>query len=187
VAPGLGINNSGQVMLQNYLYSNDTLTAFPDGFIGDAINASGQVAGSESGGAAGIYANGTATALPTPKPFGLTENGWAGLGINDNGDVVVVYYGRLDIPYSSLYINGTLTGIPHSVGRITKHRRLTTAARSREPRHPQHRDAIGSDCLRHTVSFGYGCLCSVSLGEYRARMPLRVILESRSDFKKGRP
>src|ERR1039457_2397126 len=107
------------------LYSNDTLTAFPDGFTGDAINASGQVAGSESGGAAGIYANGTATALPTPKPFGLTENGWAGLGINDNGDVVVVYYGRLDIPYSSLYINGTLTGIPHSVGRITKHRRLT--------------------------------------------------------------
>jgi hypothetical protein len=96
------------------LYSNDTLTAFPDGFTGDAINASGQVAGSESGGAAGIYANGTATALPTPKPFGLTENGWAGLGINDNGDVVVVYYGRLDIP--SLYINGTLTGIPPLCG-----------------------------------------------------------------------
>jgi hypothetical protein len=26
-APGLGINNSGQVVLQNYLYSNGALTA----------------------------------------------------------------------------------------------------------------------------------------------------------------
>jgi len=28
-APGLGINNSGQVVLMYYIYSNGTLTAFP--------------------------------------------------------------------------------------------------------------------------------------------------------------
>jgi len=45
-APGLGINNSGQVVLQNYLYSSGTLTAFPANFVGAGINSIGQVAGS---------------------------------------------------------------------------------------------------------------------------------------------
>ncbi len=31
VAPGLGINNSGQVVLRNYWYSQGTLTAFANG------------------------------------------------------------------------------------------------------------------------------------------------------------
>jgi len=76
VAPGLGINNSGQVVLQNYFYDNGTLTAFPANFTGAGINASGQVVGSVglnccgSGGNAGngcafaTYAGGVVTTYP---------------------------------------------------------------------------------------------------------------------------
>lgn len=60
VAPGVGINNSGQVVLQNYWYSQGTLTAFPNGFTGDAINASGHIAGSY-----GIYYYGPSHLHPT--------------------------------------------------------------------------------------------------------------------------
>jgi hypothetical protein len=45
-APGLGINNSAEVVLQNYLYSNGPLTAFPANFTGAGINIIGQVVGS---------------------------------------------------------------------------------------------------------------------------------------------
>jgi probable HAF family extracellular repeat protein len=115
VGPGLGINNSGEVVLENYIYSNGMLTAFPTGFTGNAINASGTVAGSISSGAsAGIYADGTVTALPTPNSQLLNENNWAGVSINDSGEVLVDF-DILDtdpVPTSDLYSNGTLAGIP---------------------------------------------------------------------------
>jgi len=44
-----GINNAGQVVLQNGVYANGTLTAFPTGFACDAINSSGAVAGFDNG------------------------------------------------------------------------------------------------------------------------------------------
>ena len=82
VAPGLGINNSGEVVLQNYIYSHGTLTAFPNGFTGTAINASGQVVGNGPG----IYLNGTVTYLDLPaNPLGGC---YVQTGINDSGDVV---------------------------------------------------------------------------------------------------
>jgi uncharacterized membrane protein len=105
VAPGLGINNGGEVVLQNYIFSHGMLTAFPGDFTGSAINAGGEVAGTldaefGQGPAAGLYANGMVTTLPTPNPYANFIEGWAGLGINDSGQVLVVFYGELDIPYS---------------------------------------------------------------------------------------
>jgi uncharacterized membrane protein len=102
VAPGLGINNSGEVVLQNYIYSHGTLTAFPSGFTGNAINASGEVAGDFPGALAWVYANGALTEL---------ASGGSANGINDSGEVIVVNYGRLGIPSSSLVSNGTVVGI----------------------------------------------------------------------------
>lgn len=120
VAPALGINNSGQVVLQNYLYSNGVLTPFPSNFTGAAINASGQVAGSVSqtlGGRvvfpyAGIYSNGTVTNLP--PAYDQTDDltpGMTATGINDNGQVIGYVNANGNPPLGWLYTNGTIQGV----------------------------------------------------------------------------
>jgi hypothetical protein len=115
VAPGLGINNSGEVVLQNYIYSAGALTAFPSGFTGAAINASGEVAGTlPNGDAAAVYLNGTVTNIPTPSQTLEQLADFQGVGINDSGQVVVDYFTENTdfIAYSYLYNNGTLSQIP---------------------------------------------------------------------------
>jgi hypothetical protein len=108
VAPGLAINNSGQVALQSYLYSNGTLTQFPTGFTATGINASGAVVGSvlgpdtpppprscptvglDAGGgcAFATYANGTLTGYPIYMgPFDPAVGNQA-QGINSSGQIV---------------------------------------------------------------------------------------------------
>lgn len=97
VAPGLGINNSGQVVLANYFYSGGTLTAFPANFTGAGINASGQVVGAAPGcSAAGIYAvspcvavwaGGTLTVEPGYLGF-PDYVGNFGFSINASGQIV---------------------------------------------------------------------------------------------------
>ena len=107
VAPGVGINNSGEVVLQNYIYSHGTLTALPSGFNGVAINASGEVLGSDS-----IYSNGTVTGIPQPPQSQLTLD-YQAVGINDSGEILVNYQ-ILDtdqVPYSYLDNHGILTDI----------------------------------------------------------------------------
>jgi hypothetical protein len=107
VAPGVGINDSGEVLLSSYLYSHGTLTAFPSGFNGVAINASGEVVGNDS-----IYINGTLTGIPQPPQNQLTLD-YQAVGINDSGEVIVNYQ-ILDtdqVPYSYLDNHGTLSDI----------------------------------------------------------------------------
>jgi hypothetical protein len=103
VAPGLGINNSGQVVLQNYFYSSGTLTAFPANFTGAGINASGQVVGAQTpppeGACPGpgttypvspciaVWASGTVTAYPGFLGF-PDYVGNFGLSINSSGQIV---------------------------------------------------------------------------------------------------
>jgi probable HAF family extracellular repeat protein len=128
VAPALGVNNSGQVVLQNYIYSNGTLTAFPANFTGAAINLSGQVAGFDATngdgcipacGAAAIYANGTVTDIPGTSvtgPFHGQVPCYMPTGINDSGAVVGWTDGRcgvsqLSYPSGWLYSNGTVIDI----------------------------------------------------------------------------
>jgi probable HAF family extracellular repeat protein len=108
VAPALGINNSGQVVLQNYIYSNGTLTAFPANFTGSAINSSGEVAGSDSTTSLGAaYTNGSVTDIPGAigQAFGINDNG-AIVGTNDLAEVTN------DNPNAWLYSNGVISGLP---------------------------------------------------------------------------
>jgi probable HAF family extracellular repeat protein len=91
LGPGtaFGINNSGEVVLSNGIWSNGTVTAFPTGFSGTAINASGQVAGAlVANGVEGaaFYSNGTVTLIGANSDPTLAISG--ALGINDNGVVV---------------------------------------------------------------------------------------------------
>jgi len=110
VAPGRGINNSGQVVLENYFYSDGTLTALPNGFIGNAINASGHIAG-----VYGIYYYGTVTALPTPSDDYFLPN-FSAVAINDSGAVLINYYVNITDVLSDLYSDRTLTGISAGCG-----------------------------------------------------------------------
>lgn len=131
VAPALGVNNNGQVVLQNYIYSNGTLTAFPANFTGAAINASGQVAGFDATTgtgnnclnycttAAAIYANGTVKDIPgtstTPGPIAIAC--YFPTGINDSGAIVGWYSGECSPPYLEgnlsvwLYSNNALINL----------------------------------------------------------------------------
>jgi probable HAF family extracellular repeat protein len=89
---GLGINNSGEVLLSSGIYSNGSVTVFPASFTGAAaINASGAVAGlaiipfAET---AGVYENGTVTVIGVFPPGDPTLNASMALGINGIGQVV---------------------------------------------------------------------------------------------------
>jgi probable HAF family extracellular repeat protein len=95
-APGRAINIAGQVVLQNYLYSGGTLTAFPANFFGHGINSTGQVVGSVGAGclfvgqgcAIGVYANGGLTTSPILNGSLDPSVGNFGLGINTSGEIV---------------------------------------------------------------------------------------------------
>ena len=127
VAPALGINNSGEVVLQNYIYSHGTLTAFPDGFTGNAINASGEVAGSMPAPpadpyfqvVAAVYSNGTVTAIPATSFFAAPLNPvgacYFGTGINDSGSVV----GWYDIYCTTIYSSQPPGGWVYSGSTVT--------------------------------------------------------------------
>jgi hypothetical protein len=119
VAPALGINNSGQVVLQSYIYSNGTLTALPPNFMGAAINSSGEVAGGFPGncgepnnaGAPATYANGVLTIIPALSGCDPEQGVSAqGLGINDSGAVVGVIGDNGDQPAGWLYSNNIYVG-----------------------------------------------------------------------------
>jgi hypothetical protein len=113
VGPALGINNAGQVVLQDYLYSGGMLTPFPAGFQGAAINADGTVAGNTVGyTAAAVYSNGTVTTLPSYPGASNTDElspGYQSYGINDSGEVVGTYTANGNGPGGWLYSNGTMT------------------------------------------------------------------------------
>jgi hypothetical protein len=90
VGTGYGVNNSGQVVLQNGIYSNGSVTAFPTGFTGAAINASGEVAGGYTAPnivlACATYSNGTVTNLGVLSGAEDVDTCIAG-GINASGAV----------------------------------------------------------------------------------------------------
>jgi hypothetical protein len=97
-APGLAVNNSGQVVLPGYFYGSGTLTAFPAGFTGAGINQSGQVVGTmvtscANGGIFGVsscfavWAGGTLTIEPGDPAFPDYVTNY-GLGINSSGQLV---------------------------------------------------------------------------------------------------
>lgn len=108
IAPATGINNSGQVVLQNYLYSGGTLTPLPAGMVGLGISNNGAVVGAvatasgfncaaaaiegEGGSCAvAVYSNGTLTQYPIfHSSFDPSVGNW-GAGINDSGTVVGWY------------------------------------------------------------------------------------------------
>lgn len=130
VGPGLGINNSGQVVLQGYLYSGGTLTPFPTGFTGTSINASGLVAGSmagqdtppppsscptvtlDAGGdcAFATYSNGTVTTYPIymSSVFNVAAGNQA-QGINDSGEIVGDWTAGEGLGGAILLNNGTFS------------------------------------------------------------------------------
>jgi probable HAF family extracellular repeat protein len=85
-----GINKSGQVVLSNGIWSNGAFSAFPSGFTGAAINASGEVAGNVVdyvGTDAATYSDGAVTVIG-----GVNDDPGiafaSAAGINDNGAVI---------------------------------------------------------------------------------------------------
>ena len=130
VGHGYAVNNSGQVVLDQGIYSNGTLTplpALPGGTSGAhalAINASGQVAGYADGPnnivVAIVYGNGTLTNLGNPfggTTLGTPEPAYA-TGINASGQVVGSSEDSsvgITVRYSWVYSKGTfslLGGVP---------------------------------------------------------------------------
>ena len=109
-------------MLPNGIWTKGTVTAFPAGFTGAAINSSGQVAGvlvsNNNIGSAAFYSSGTVTLIGANSDPTIAKS--AALGINDNG--VVVGQGNAagdSYIYAFIYINGQITELgtfPGSVG-----------------------------------------------------------------------
>jgi len=138
-APGLGINNSGQVVLQNYLYSNGALTAFPANFTGAGINAGGQVAGSvglncqnigldQGGGCAfATYASGVLTTYPIYDGALDPAVGNQGQGINANGEIVGDWTFTHGLGGAIVLTNGTFSQLRFP-GTSCSEGGLTTAA-----------------------------------------------------------
>jgi hypothetical protein len=99
-APGLAINNSGQVVLQHYFYGNGTLTAFTANFTGAGINATGQVVGWADvtcvnapygvSPCIAVWTSGTLTISPGFESSDYTGN--YGFGINNSGQIVGYWY-----------------------------------------------------------------------------------------------
>jgi hypothetical protein len=122
-ATAYAINNSGQVVLSNGLYSSGTVTAFPTGFMGAAINSSGEVAGVFSGpnilGTAAFDTNGTVTVINDSNQDPTVADSYA-LGINDGGVVVGQGYSVNDADnlYPFVYSGGTVTMVPRFPGSV---------------------------------------------------------------------
>ena len=107
-----GINNSGQVVLSNGIWTNGTVTAFPTGFTGAAINSSAQVAGAlVANGVEGaaFYSNGTVTLIGANSDPTLAVSG--ALGINDNGVVVGQGSGNGGQYVYAFIYNGQITSL----------------------------------------------------------------------------
>jgi probable HAF family extracellular repeat protein len=117
-----GINNSGQIVLANGIWNNGTVTAFPTGFTGAAINSSGEVAGTQVStgiiGSSAFYSNGTVTLIPANGDPSVAVNG--AFGLNDNSVVVGQGCGLSGSPiYAFIYENGQVTELgtfPGSIG-----------------------------------------------------------------------
>jgi probable HAF family extracellular repeat protein len=117
VAPGLGINNAGEVVLQNYTYSSGSLMPLPAGMTGVAISASGQVTGSIVAGGltyAAVDTGGVVTELPQvgSSPGDPALQNWA-TGINAGGTVIGWWeYGAIAVSGGAFVINnGTVTNL----------------------------------------------------------------------------
>jgi len=133
VAPGLGINNSGQVVLANYFYGNGTLTPFPANFTGAGINSSGQVVGAATPPpgtclnnspwgvtpCVAVWASGTLTIYPGYPGFADLVGNF-GLSINSSGQIVGNWHATVIHDYTGafLYSNGVFSdlGFPYPPG-----------------------------------------------------------------------
>ncbi|HEV2703063.1 MAG TPA: hypothetical protein VGV09_15650, partial [Steroidobacteraceae bacterium] len=124
---GTPINNAGQVVgfsftqsgTVGYLYSNGVTTALANDFIPNAINNSGEIAGTSSTPGvvtvAAVYNNGALTSIgtlgsePGYPPSNVPVNESYGVSLNDGGQVV----GRSTAPGGGeppfLYSNGSMT------------------------------------------------------------------------------
>jgi hypothetical protein len=126
VAPGLGINNSGQVVLAKYFYGNGTLTAFPANFTGSGINSSGQVVGAATPPPStcpnqstfgvtpciAVWASGTLTVYPGYLGF-PDYVGNFGLSINSTGQIVGNWHATEVHDYTGaiLFSNGVFSNL----------------------------------------------------------------------------
>jgi probable HAF family extracellular repeat protein len=121
---GMGLNDSGQAVIATSngvvqsaeLYSNGTITPLPltESL---AINASGEVAGTDSAGHAAVYSNGTLTDLGLLPGSSMGSPGvyTNATAINTNGQVVgVASLGPYIDAFS--YNNGTMTDIGYLPG-----------------------------------------------------------------------
>ena len=124
---GHAVNNSGQVALDQGIYSNGTITPLPAVSGGStpamalAINASGQVAGSANspailGSDPIAYINGSLIDIGSMILTGTlsAQGGGAATGINSNGLVVGWYVQNLidALTIAFIYSNGTVTDLP---------------------------------------------------------------------------
>jgi probable HAF family extracellular repeat protein len=122
---GFGINNSGQVVLSSGTYSSGVLTPFPTGFVGDAINSNGEVAGLFGNppsilGEAAFDINGTVTAIGVLSQDPQVDSSYA-VAVNTSGQVVgwSVTLGGVATD-AIIYTNGTLTDIGVLPGSINQ-------------------------------------------------------------------
>jgi probable HAF family extracellular repeat protein len=112
-----GINNNGQVVLSNGVWSNGTFTAFPTGFTGDAINANGQVVGNVINNGldttnAALFDQGNVTDLGVLPGANPTLDVSMAYGINGNGQVVGWSATRgAQSVYGFIYSNGAMASI----------------------------------------------------------------------------
>jgi probable HAF family extracellular repeat protein len=122
---GFGINNSGQVVLSSGTYSNGVLTPFPTGFVGDAINSSGEVAGLFSNppsvlGEAAFDINGTVTTIGVLSQDPQVDSSYA-VAVNTSGQVVGWSLTLGGVATDAIiYTNGTLTDIGVLPGSINQ-------------------------------------------------------------------
>jgi hypothetical protein len=96
------LNNSGQLLFVNGLYTGATFTPFPAGFLGQALNESGVIAGTTASAThLALYSAGTVTDLgPFPALSG------AALGINASGEIVGYTLGGYEQPF--IYSGGAI-------------------------------------------------------------------------------
>ncbi|HET9389094.1 MAG TPA: choice-of-anchor D domain-containing protein [Steroidobacteraceae bacterium] len=102
----VGINNAHHVGLEQGIYANGTVTPFPAGFTGAAINASDEVAGelvdAQAVGTSAFYVNGTVTDIGPFLPFpDETVAVTHAVGLSNSG--LIVGNGNLNNPDSTAY------------------------------------------------------------------------------------